>query len=161
MLFNLQDKVTVNMMPKLTSRINICQKLLLAVMLPLNILWCSFLTVVCLPKENNGFKNKQISNQLTSRKQVCISKDIPQELIKRKARQMGGTLNDVLMTILSVSINKYLKAYTNDTTTETIQLAVPFSLRPTPKSPMDFSFNNQFAILPLRLRLVNSFNEGF
>jgi len=33
---------------------------------------------------------------------------------------MGGTLNDVLMTILSVSINKYLKAYTNDATTETI-----------------------------------------
>lgn len=89
-------------------------------MLPLNIFWCSFLTVVCLPKENNGFKNAAICKQLTSRKQVCISKDIPQELIKRKARQMGGTLNDVLMTVLSVSINKYLKTYTSDCTTETI-----------------------------------------
>lgn len=33
---------------------------------------------------------------------------------------MGGTLNDVLMTVLSVSINKYLKTYTSDCTTETI-----------------------------------------
>ena len=56
---------------------------------------------------------------------------------------MKGTLNDVLMTVLSVSLKRYLNKYTNDTKTDTIQLAVPFSLRPSPeKDPKDFSFNN-------------------
>jgi hypothetical protein len=30
-------------------------------LLPLNIFWVSFLTVVCLPKEDNGLKNPKIS----------------------------------------------------------------------------------------------------
>lgn len=72
--------------------------------LPLNIFWCSFLTVVCLPKEENGFKNREIYKTLSNKKNVSISSDIPQELLVKKARQMGGTLNDVVMTILSISL---------------------------------------------------------
>ena len=74
---------------------------------------------------------------------------------------MNGSLNDLVMTVISVSLKQYLKKYTNDVTSDYIQLAVPFSLRPTPKHITDFSFDNRFAMLPLRLRLVNSIEEGF
>lgn len=40
-------------------------------------------------------------------------------------------------------------------------MAVPLSLRPKPTHPMDFSFDNQFAILPIKLRLMTSFEDGF
>ena len=83
-------------------------------MLPLNIAWCSFLTVVCLPKEHNGFKTPSIYNSLTSRKNASISVDISQEVLIKKAHQMGGSLNDFVMTILSLSMQKYLKRYTVD-----------------------------------------------
>lgn len=33
---------------------------------------------------------------------------------------MGGTLNDVVMTVLSLSLKKYLERYTNDQKTDTI-----------------------------------------
>ena len=70
---------------------------------------------------------------------------------------MGGTLNDLLMTVLSLSLKQYLVKYTKDTATDMISLAVPFSLRRKPKHQMDFNFDNQFAVLPIRLRLVTSF----
>lgn len=38
---------------------------------------------------------------------------------------------------------------------------MPLSLRPKPKHPLDFTFNNKFAILPLRLTIVDDFKEGF
>jgi hypothetical protein len=92
----------------------------MVIILPLNIFWCSFLTVVCLPKLQNGFKTKAIYNSLSAKKNAAISNDIPQELMIRKAKLMGGTLNDVVMTVLSLSLKKYLERYTNDQKTDTI-----------------------------------------
>lgn len=62
--------------------------------------------------------------------------------MQRKAQQMGGSLNDLLMTVLSLSFKQYLVKYTKDNTTDMISLAVPFSLRRRPKHRMDFSFDN-------------------
>lgn len=119
-------------MPQLTSEISLGVKLLMLLILPLNIMWCSFLTVACLPKEYNGFKTPQICAQLSKNKNAAISRDVPQELLQKKARQMGGSLNDLVMTVLSLSLKQYLERYTDDTHSRTIQLAVPFSLRPKP-----------------------------
>ena len=74
---------------------------------------------------------------------------------------MGGTQNDFIMTVLSISMKQYLTNYTNDTTTEMIKLAVPFSLRPKPLHIMDFTFDNQVGVLPLKLRLFTNFDDGF
>lgn len=161
MLFNMQDDVNMKDMPNITSNISLCAQIIMWLILPLNIFWCSFLTVVCLPKELNGFKTPEIQQKLTKKKNAVISVDISQRVLHRKAKQMGGSINDFFMTILSISLKKYLERHAGDTQTDTIQLAVPFSLRPKPRNPMDFSFDNQFAVLPLRLRLVDSFNEGF
>jgi hypothetical protein len=37
---------------------------------------------------------------------------------------------------------------------------VPFSLRPPPKGLRDFAFNNDFAVIPLKLRLFDNFDTG-
>ena len=90
--------------PKITVKISPMQKLLMYIILPLNVLWCSFLTVVCLPKENNGIKNNAVCSKLTPVKNSAISPDIPIELLKSKSKLMNGTINDVLMTVLSLSL---------------------------------------------------------
>ena len=65
------------------------------------------------------------------------------------------------MTLLSMSLKEYLQTYTGDKRTTCIQLASPFSLRHTPSDPKDFAFNNRFAVLPIRLALVDDFQIGF
>ena len=65
------------------------------------------------------------------------------------------------MTLLSMSLKEYLQSYTGDKQTTCIQLAYPFSLRHTPSDPRDFAFNNRFAVLPIRLALVEDFGNGF
>lgn len=65
------------------------------------------------------------------------------------------------MTLLSMSLKEYLQAFTGDKQTTFIQLAYPFSLRHTPSDPKDFAFNNRFAVLPIRLALVEDFADGF
>ena len=74
---------------------------------------------------------------------------------------MGGTLNDVLLTVLSLSLKQYLLEYTEDRKTSELWLSCPFSLRPPPKSELDFEYNNDFAILPIKLRLVDDYKSGF
>ena len=87
MNFNLQDKPDIRDVPKITVKISYARKLLLYFMLPLNILWCSFLTVVVLPKENNGFKDKAIVQKLSPVKQAAISPNIPIDLLREKGKQ--------------------------------------------------------------------------
>jgi hypothetical protein len=114
MNFNLQDAPNIKDVPRITVGISAAHKVLLYLLLPLNIIWCSFLTVVCLPKENNAFKNKQTVPKLSEVKQSVISPDIPIHLLRAKGKQLGGTQNDVLMTVLSLSLREYLNRHTND-----------------------------------------------
>jgi hypothetical protein len=44
----------------------------------------------------------------------------------------------------------------NDTKSEWISCAVPFSLRNAPTHHLDFQFENDFAILPVKMRLINN-----
>ena len=110
--------------------------------MPFNLLYCLYLTQIGLKNELNGFKNPQISANLSPVKRGRISKDIPIELLKKKGKEMKGTLNDVLMTVLSLSLRQYLVKFKNDSKTTHLNLLVPFSIRPPPRHVMDFSFDN-------------------
>lgn len=83
-----------------------------------------------------------MGQKVTPFKKGCISRDIPIDLLKTKGKAMSGTLNDVLMTVISCSLKQYLVRYKNDSKTKSIWLTVPFSLRPPPQHEMDFQFNN-------------------
>ena len=73
---------------------------------------------------------------------------------------MRITINDVLMTVLSKSIKDYLNEHTEDKKTEFVRLACPFSLRAPPKKLGDYTFDNNFSIVNMSLRLVDSLKEG-
>jgi hypothetical protein len=62
MLFNMQDDPSLQKLPRLSQSISTVQNVLLFLLLPLNVLWCSFLTVVCLPKECNALSNPYLAN---------------------------------------------------------------------------------------------------
>lgn len=81
MLFNLQDDAQVKDLPKMGTQIPWCSQIFMWLILPLNLIWCSFLTVACLPKEHSGFKTPQISKSLTQQKSAVISEEIPVQLI--------------------------------------------------------------------------------
>ena len=73
---------------------------------------------------------------------------------------MRITFNDILMTAISKSIHDYLRNKTDDKTTASTVMACPFSLRKPPQSVGDFDFGNDFAIVPLKLRLVDTVSGG-
>ena len=73
---------------------------------------------------------------------------------------MNFTFNDILLTAISKTMNDYLKERTEDKKREKIVMTCPFSLRPPPQTLTDFTFGNDFAIVPLSLRLVDSLTNG-
>jgi len=64
------------------------------------------------------------------------------------------------MTIMSKTVQDYLREKTDDKDTKFVQMACPFSLRPPPKHLGDYTFDNKFAIVNLNLRLVDNLKEG-
>ena len=70
------------------------------------------------------------------------------------------TINDLLLAVLSKSLNDYLREHTNDKKTKFIRLACPYSLRAPPKFLGDFKFENNFSTLNLNMRLIDSFETG-
>jgi hypothetical protein len=161
MYSNLVDAPNKKDFPKLTAGLGFWQKIVIHLCLPFTVAYAVYLTQIKMKVENNGYKNAKIARAKTPFNNACLSRDISLELLKAKGKEMGGTLNDVLMTVISCSLQQHLARYKNDNTTKSIWLSVPFSLRPPPKSEMDFEFNNQFAVMPLEVRLVSDYKEGF
>ena len=64
------------------------------------------------------------------------------------------------MTVLSKTLHDYLREYTDDKTTEYIKIACPFSLRPQPETVGGFVFDNNFSIILVNLKLVDSIEKG-
>lgn len=64
------------------------------------------------------------------------------------------------MTVMSKTINDYMLAYSEDRTTKFVNMACPVSLRPPPRHLGDFTFDNDFAIVNMKLRLVDNLESG-
>ncbi len=157
----LTDNPDVKDFPRITTRLSILQQIGMYLTLPLNILYCHYVIFCVMPVQVNGFISSQNKEKLTPIKNACFSPDISIEMLKARAKEQGGTLNDVLMTVLSLSFSQYLKEYTDDKKTKQLWMSCPFSLRPPPKSVLDFSFDNEFAILPIKMQLVDDYQSGF
>ena len=93
-----------------------------------------------------------------------MSNNISVADVKQVAKTLSAdgakiTLNDVLMTATSKTFKSICdkKGYpdVND-----ITLFCPFSLRRPPTHVLDFNYDNDFAIIPLQMRLVQNLREG-
>jgi hypothetical protein len=60
---------------------------------------------LCDRKEKNGMRS---GKPLTGRKKAAFSKDFQIDKIKRVSKEFGVTINDVLMTVTSISLKQYL-----------------------------------------------------
>ena len=140
--------------------------------MPFVLLWLTFDILALRRPERNGFKTNENSLKLSAVKNVHFIPDIPTELVKKRAKELSSssssssssdariTFNDVLMTAISKSLHDYLREKTEDRRTQQAILACPFSLRRAPEQLLDFEYNNDFAIIPLKLRLVDSLAGG-
>jgi len=133
--------------------------------MPFYLLWLGFKLVIVMGNENNGFKNTTITSKLSVLKNATLIPDLSMKDIKRKAAELSTdvnkiTINDVLQTILSKTLHDYLRLHADDKDTEWLKMACPFSLRPPPKKLGDYTFDNNFAIVNLAFRLVDSLEGG-
>ena len=117
--------------------------------------------VAMLPYENNGFKNKDICSRMDAHKNVEILPDIALADVKRRVKELSTpqqkiTINDLIMTVLSKTLHDYLREHTNDKTTKSVNMACTFSLREAPESVGEFTFENDFSIILVPMKLVDS-----
>ena len=115
--------------------------------------------------ERNGLKSEKAIKSMSAHKLIEFVPDIPTELIKTRAKALSTpeariTFNDVLMTALSKTLHDYLREVKNDKETKSINMTCPFSLRRAPEELNDFTFNNDFSIVPIELRLVDNISTG-
>ena len=136
-------------------KLSLLEKLFLYLALPFSIL------KVALQLFTSAGDKSIINNEkpLTGVKRAKVSKDLSMIRIKEKSKELNVTINDILMTITSISIKQYLKQK-GDTLTKTVKLSMPFSLREPPESAADFEYRNNFAILFVDIELVDDFNKG-
>lgn len=58
--------------------------------------------------------------------------------------------------LISQTMKQCMAKQKNDTKSKWIVCAVPFSLRNAPRHHLDFRFENDFAILPVNMRLIDN-----
>ena len=107
-------------------------------------------------KEKNAIRS---GRPLTGVKKGAMSKDYSVEDVKKVGKKFGVTINDVLMTITSVSLKEYLEAK-GDLKAKTIKLSMPISLREPPNTVEEFKLQNSFAMVTIPLSLYSDFESG-
>ena len=166
LFFNdMTDEPKLEGYPTILVRFSLLQDILIKLLLPFYLLWLTFKLLFVMKSEKNGFKNPAITSKLNSLKNIQLIPDININDVKRCAAELTGpgikvTINDVLMTVLSKTIYDYLRLKTEDKETNFVNMACPFSLRPPPTALGDYTFDNNFAIVNLKLRLVSSLSNG-
>jgi NRPS condensation-like uncharacterized protein len=80
--------------------------------------------------------------------------------VKSKCKELGVTVNDMIMTVVSMTIKQYFLSQGDEKTKE-ILIMIPYNFRqPPPKDKSYFDFSNNFVIFPVTLRLFTDFSVG-
>ncbi|WP_338870273.1 wax ester/triacylglycerol synthase family O-acyltransferase [Myxococcus stipitatus] len=85
---------------------------------------------------------------LGQQKRAAWSSPIPLERVKQVGQALGGTVNDVLLAVLSGALRRYLEA--RDVAPEDLHALVPVNLRPLDE-PVPRELGNRFGVVFLRL----------
>lgn len=153
-LATITDKPDLKTFPFFDVRFPLWKRVLIHLMVPFMILIIAFKQIVLWRREVNGIKNQRIESQLSAVKNIAFCHDIPLEAVKTRCKQLGVTINDFIFGIISQSMKQCMEFH-NDTATNWIRCGVPFSTRGAPKHELDFTLKNDFAILPVDMRLVS------
>ena len=115
------------------------------------------ITFIPYPADNNPFTWKTPYN--SGVKRGFFAKEYKVAAIKAKAKEHRVTINDIVMTAISMTVKQYFLRKGDEKSTR-ILMFIPYNFREKPNGPLDFSFNNQISILPVILDLVLDFKTG-
>ena len=114
---DLTDEPKLEMYPSLMVRFSFVQNLVIHLLVPFYLVWLTVKLVVLMKAERNGYKNDEIKSKLVAHKNVEFVPDIDMNDVKKRAAELSSernkiTINDVLMTVISKTVNDYLKEHT-------------------------------------------------
>ena len=88
---------------------------------------------------------------------------IPLENIQALRKEIGGTINDVVVSIVTEAATRYMKDLNTITTRQNIRLMCPVNVRDPGADPLDMSGNHVSAMFPVLsaepMTMVDRFNE--
>jgi hypothetical protein len=129
------------------------QRILMYFSIPYNLYWI-FMRYNFYPADVNPLTTKHPHN--SGVKRGFFAKEYMVADVKTKAKEMKVSVNDFLMTVLSMTMKEYFISK-GDEKSSRILMYVPYSIRQKEADPQNFDFTNQFAIFPVILDLVNDF----
>ena len=130
------------------------QRIMLLVLKPLLILY-AFGFFLLWGKDKNCIKGKKLIGQKTN----AISKPFDTTTMKAIGARYKGTINDVVLAMVSVALKKYLTSRGDKA--ESLNLLIPFSLRVLPQTVEEHKLNNDFSLLCFTLQLSENFGTAF
>jgi hypothetical protein len=152
----LQDEYKPSMLIQTTKTLNWCWQLLLLLLKPVTLTY-AFLFFLFWPTDKNCIKPQVVN--LAGRKNNALSMPFSVPNLKKIAKPYNATLNDVVLALLSMSLQEYMRDK-GDATTKSVNLLVPFSLRQLPKTEADHIVENDFSPLCFTMQLSDSFEKA-
>lgn len=143
MIAFLQDQYNKNVWIQTTSVRSFWTKLFLNVIKPFTITY-AFLFFLFWGTDNNFIKKKTV--ELAGYKKNSICKPFSIEELKRVGKKYGGTVNDVILALTSVSLKQFLRD-NYDMDSKSMNLLVPFSMRELPNCIEEHVAENDFSII--------------
>ncbi len=95
-----------------------------------------------------------LKGQLSGRKRVAWADPLDLKQAKAMAKALGGTVNDVLLTVATAALHSYLRQAGEMLPAKGIRVAVPFNLRPL-NQPIE-TLGNQFGLVLVPLPVAIS-----
>ena len=143
-LANVVDETDDELLPHLPN-FNIFQKFIMTISQPYY-----FLTMgrkfYNYPNDMNPITVKNPEN--SGVKRGYFAKEYSVEAVKKKSKEHNVTINDFLMTVISMTIKQYF-IQKGDEKTDHILMFVPYNIREKPKSKKEFGFINNVSVYPI------------
>lgn len=92
-----------------------------------------------LPAERNLLRG-----ELGERKSYSWSEPVPLDTVRAAAKSMSGTINDVILTVVTGALHRYLVEH--NALVDTVRAMVPVDLRP-PDEPLSRELGNRFGLV--------------
>lgn len=153
----LQDHYDPKQYIQTTSKIPIWKRALLFVLKPITGI-LSLIQFAFWPADKNFIKPEKIN--LVGKKKNAICKPFEVQKMKAIAKKYNEvTINDVFLGITSCALKEYLNNH-GDVNTKTINIILPFSLRPIPQSQKELKLHNDFTGINFTLDLSTDFKDA-
>ena len=123
----IEDKYDPNTWIKTTQVLGYCKKTLLLILKPISLAY-AFLFFLFWKTDSNYIKN---TVELAGRKRNSVCKRFELEVLRKIAKHHNVTINDVVLSLISVSLKEYLRK-NNNFEAKSINMLIPFSLREIP-----------------------------